>query len=318
MFESFTSTLNDTLESAKNDLKHNLSKRFTVAASNLSSIRSGSGKTRLFWNVLEHSKTSVARLDSKLGSYRTSEANPLSTGSAVCSQIDMAIVSNMLRDYRHLIEAFELIYVERTFLEEILVVESELENLDDLELLAQYYKELHDSLEVSRHEVHRLMTKLSEMEDQREVVQAKNDYVGSPSSLASATCSNTEFEKRNRLLELSLKQTEILLKGLNTENTLLAKQLQERTDELEFIKDSLKAKPRSQSCSEVLSKQALKSPIVFTDETNHYVKQLEQELFECKRELRRRLSVECRKQPSMFNLPSPDHSDATLKVLLFL
>lgn len=316
MFESFTSRLNDTLETAKNDLRHNLSKRFTVAASNLALVGSGDGKTKLFRKVLEHSKTSVARIESRLEPYKISQANPISTGSTVCSQIDMVIVGNMLMDYKYLIEAFELIYVERTFLEEILVVESELKNLDDLELVSQYYKGLHDTLAVSKNEVHRLMTKLAELEDQKEVVQAKNDYVGSVSSLASINSSNADFEKRNRSLELSLKQKEVLLEGLYTEKTLLARQLQERTDELEFFKECMQDKPRSQSFSVVVSNKAPKSPTIFTEENNDYVKQLEQELFECKRELRRKSYVEYPRQLSILNLPSPDHIDTTLKVRL--
>lgn len=73
MFEAFTSRLNETLETAKNDFKSNLSKKFTVAATNLSTVGSGGGKTKLLWKVLEHSKASLSRLESKLEHIKSTE-----------------------------------------------------------------------------------------------------------------------------------------------------------------------------------------------------------------------------------------------------
>lgn len=73
MFESFTSKLNETIETAKNDLKQNLSKKFTVAATNLSTIGAGGGKTKLLWKVLEHSKASCTRLESKINHIKVAE-----------------------------------------------------------------------------------------------------------------------------------------------------------------------------------------------------------------------------------------------------
>lgn len=241
----------------------------------------------------------------------------ISTGSVVTAQVDVSLVNNLLIDYKYLIEAFELMYVERTYLEEILVVESELESLDDLELVAQYYKGLHDSLAVSKNEVHRLMTKLAEMEDQREVVQAKKEHiqaqhVDSTTSINSTTGSSSDMEKRISSLELSLKQTELLLEGIKAEKAALARQLQERTDELTFIKDNKQDRSRSQSLSHVPS--TTPSPNLRIDQDGDYMKRLEQELFECKRELRRRSSMECAKPVATPNLPSPNHNDTALKV----
>lgn len=54
----------------------------------------------------------------------------------------------MWKEYSDLLEAFELIYVERVHLEEIMVCEDKLESLDDLELVGQYFHSLQDSQEV--------------------------------------------------------------------------------------------------------------------------------------------------------------------------
>lgn len=236
----------------------------------------------------------------------------ITTGPAVTSQVDVGLVSSLLLDYKYLIEAFDLMYVERTYLEEILVVEGELDSLDDLELVAQYYKGLHDSLGVSKNEVHRLVTKLAEMTDQNEVIQARNDHGTSTTSLSSTVVSSSEMEKRNTSLELSLKQTELLLEGLKAEKGALAKQLQEMSDELTFLKETRQEKTRSQSLP-IIPDTNRKETFV-PDHSADYVKSLEQELIECKRELRRRSSVEYPKMSATPNSTSSNCTDNTLRV----
>lgn len=230
------------------------------------------------------------------------------------SQVEVSIVSGLLLDFKYLIEAFDLMYVERTYLEEILVAEGELESLDDLELVAQYYKELHASLGVSKNEVHRLVTKLAEMTDQNEVIQARNDHGTSIASLSSTNVSSaSELEKRVISLELSLKQTGLLLEGLKAEKVAFTKQVQEMTDELAFLKEKNQEKTRSQSLPIIQTNNQKESFI--PDHNAEYVKSLEQELIECKRELRRRSSLETPKVSSTPNSTSSNCSENTLRVL---
>lgn len=63
-------------------------------------------------------------------------------------QDKLAIFARLEKEFCDLIEAYEIMLAERRHLEEILVREGELESLDDLELVGQYYKALQDNSQV--------------------------------------------------------------------------------------------------------------------------------------------------------------------------
>lgn len=63
-------------------------------------------------------------------------------------QEKLAIFARLEKEFCDLIEAYEIMLVERQHLEELLVGQGELESLDDLELVGQYYKALQDTSQV--------------------------------------------------------------------------------------------------------------------------------------------------------------------------
>lgn len=52
------------------------------------------------------------------------------------------------KEYSDIVEAFELLYVERVYFEELLASETKLESIDDLEMIGQYIRNLHESAQV--------------------------------------------------------------------------------------------------------------------------------------------------------------------------
>lgn len=63
-------------------------------------------------------------------------------------QDKLAIFARLEKEFCDLIEAYEILLVERIHLEEIITVNSQLESLDDLELVGQYYKAIQDTSQV--------------------------------------------------------------------------------------------------------------------------------------------------------------------------
>jgi hypothetical protein len=63
-------------------------------------------------------------------------------------QDKLATFARLEREFCDLIEAYEILLVERIHLEEIITGSSQLESLDDLELVGQYYKAIQDTSQV--------------------------------------------------------------------------------------------------------------------------------------------------------------------------
>jgi hypothetical protein len=63
-------------------------------------------------------------------------------------QDKLATFARLEKEFCDLIEAYEILLVERIHLEEMITGENQLESLDDLELVGQYYKAIQDTSSV--------------------------------------------------------------------------------------------------------------------------------------------------------------------------
>lgn len=63
-------------------------------------------------------------------------------------QEKLAIFARLEKEFCDLIEAYEILLVERMHFEEIIIGNSQLESIDDLELVGQYFRAIHDTAQV--------------------------------------------------------------------------------------------------------------------------------------------------------------------------
>lgn len=156
--------ISTTLDTAQKDLRQSVAKTLTVAATSLANAPTQAGpgtapgsKSKLFSTILErsrHVRDTVRHRCKPGGAEPPAGANGISTqgGSVERDEVQerLALFSRLEREFADLIDAYEILLVERIHLEEIMTVNNQLESLDDLELVGQYYKSLQDASQVRR------------------------------------------------------------------------------------------------------------------------------------------------------------------------
>lgn len=161
VFGNLGRKISTTLESAQKDLKSSLKTLSKAATTTLGSTsrevvpqKLVGGKTKLFATILERSQ----RVRDHMADHRdvhgtsASPAPPEPEDSMTVARDEtqgrLALFARLEREFCDLIEAYEIILSERVHMEEIFTGTSQLESLDDLELVGQYYKALQDTSQV--------------------------------------------------------------------------------------------------------------------------------------------------------------------------
>lgn len=168
------------LGQARQDLHRSLTKSLTATASSMATsgnaemiAAAGGSKTRLFGRILERAKQQ--RSDLAVGKKRAAGASAIEFGTgtfsfymtfsiilpvstAITTSVDprtgisrdelqqrLARYSQLEQEYGALLDAYELMFVERVHLEELLSQQNHLESIDDMETVGHYLRNLQES-----------------------------------------------------------------------------------------------------------------------------------------------------------------------------
>lgn len=159
VLENLGKKISTTFENAQKDLRHSVAKSLSVAATTIATpsnkAQTAGNKTKLFSTILERSKRIRDHIIDHRNptiTERTPAAGITTSGGGVVARDDvqdkLATFARLEKEFSDLIEAYEILLVERVHLEEIMTGNSQLESLDDLELVGQYYKALQDATQV--------------------------------------------------------------------------------------------------------------------------------------------------------------------------
>lgn len=161
VFGNLGKRISTTLESAQKDLKSSLRTLSKAASTTLGPTgrdpalqRPAGSKSQLFATVLERSQRVRDHIidcrDPRQNATATAGAGPDGPVAAGRDEVQekLAVFARLEREFCDLIEAYEILLSERVHMEEIFAGTSQLESLDDLELVGQYYRALQDTAQV--------------------------------------------------------------------------------------------------------------------------------------------------------------------------
>lgn len=161
VFGNLGRKISTTLESAQKDFKSSLKTLSKAASTTLGSTgrevvlqKPAGSKTKLFATILERSQRVREHIDGHRDTHQTGATpTPTEPGDSMVIGRDevqerLALFARLEREFCDLIEAYEILLSERVHMEEIFTGTSQLESLDDLELVGQYYKALQDTSQV--------------------------------------------------------------------------------------------------------------------------------------------------------------------------
>lgn len=171
VFGSLGKKISSTLDNAQKDLRFSVAKSLSAAATTIATsstdVHPPGTKSKLFSAILDRSR----RVRDKIVDRRSAQGIAaqrtlilaLAQDAAPYPGANIAAPSELTRDdvqgrlasfvrlekeFCDLIEAYQILLMERIHLEEIISGNSQLDSLDDLELVGQYYKAVQDTSQV--------------------------------------------------------------------------------------------------------------------------------------------------------------------------
>lgn len=164
VFGNLGKKISSTLENAHKDLRQSFAKSLTAAAQTiahptptLTSRKAPGKKSLLFSAILQRAlkmKTQLTTRTKVEGSLAATTAAAAASTTTTTEARDngegrLGLGERLEKEFCDLVEAYEILLSERCHLEEILGgMTSQLESLDDLELVEQYYRSLQDTAQV--------------------------------------------------------------------------------------------------------------------------------------------------------------------------
>ena len=153
VFGDIGKKIGNTLENVQKDLsKTSLAKSITAMAQSLSEENPSTNlsgppagtKSRLFSDIFRRSMCMRTKIANKFDKVPGDQVND----SQDDLQLKLPLFRKLEKEFCDLLEAYEIMLVERIRLEELLTRNDQIDSLDDFELVGQYYRSLQDSTKV--------------------------------------------------------------------------------------------------------------------------------------------------------------------------
>jgi len=272
MFEKVKSTF----ESAQKDLLDSVNRSFVSVASSLSvgsPDREGptKGKTALFVSVGKRAKR-VYQQNLPLNEFEPTDQDP----QRDIAQEQLAQYGRLFREFRDLLDGYEILLAERSHLEQTLCGETtrtrqgaiQLESLDDLELVGQYYRALHDKSHLATDEIARLTKELQTMSSGKKLenpIEQRLDDSVDPEATAELSRTKeriAQLESTKAAHETKISYLTKQLHESQSQNAKLQRELEQQTEELAVFREqatSLRSLLEIQTREQALHETELKN-----------------------------------------------------------